>query len=61
MGEGLLNRDISWRITVKPDTSADITIQLPATTNCNTTGAISTPDGKKLTNTLSFTVSGPAT
>ena len=51
--------NISWRITVKPDTTADITIQLPATTNCNTTGAICTPDGKKLSNTLSFTIKGP--
>ena len=50
--------NISWRITVKPDTTADITIQLPATTNCNTTGAICTPDGKKLSNTLSLTIKG---
>ena len=51
--------NISWRITVEPDTTADITIQLPATTNCNTTGAICTPDGKKLSNTLSLTIKGP--
>ena len=55
--------NISWRITVKPtatgDVTGDVTVQLPATTDCGAQGAICTGDGRKLSNSLSFTVSGP--
>ncbi len=51
--------NISWRITVKPQGNGDVTIELPATTDCGATGAICTGDGRKLSNSLSFTVSGP--
>ena len=51
--------NISWRITVKPQGNGDVTIELPATTDCNADGAICTGDGRKLSNSLSFTVSGP--
>ena len=51
--------NIPWRITVKPQGTGDVTIELPATTDCNAVGAICTADGKKLSNSLSFTVSGP--
>ena len=50
--------NISWLITVKPQGNGDVTIELPATTDCNATGAICTGDGRKLSNSLSFTVSG---
>ena len=51
--------NIPWRITVKPQGNGDVTIELPATTDCNAEGAICTGDGRMLTNSLSFTVSGP--
>ena len=53
--------NIAWRITVKPQGNADVTITLPATTNCGDQRAICTKDhsSRKLSNSLSFTVSGP--
>ena len=51
--------NISWRITVKPQGNGDVTIELPATTDCDADGAICTGDGRKLSNSVSFTVSGP--
>ena len=51
--------NISWRITVKPTSTGDVTVVLPATTDCTADGAICTGDGRKLSNSLSFTVSGP--
>ena len=51
--------NIPWRITVKPQGTGDVTIELPATTDCGATGAICTGDGRKLSNSLNFTVSGP--
>ena len=51
--------NIAWLITVKPQGNPDVTIELPATTDCNAEGAICTADGRKLSNSLSFTVSGP--
>ena len=51
--------NIKWRIMVRPDSSEDVTIVLPATTDCEAQGAICTEDGRKLSNSLVFTVSGP--
>ena len=51
--------NIPWRITVKPQGTGDVSIELPATTDCRAAGAICTGDGRKLSNSLSFTVSGP--
>ena len=51
--------NIPWRITVKPHGAGDVTIELPATTDCDAQGAICTGDGRKLSNSLNFTVSGP--
>ena len=51
--------NIRWLITVKPHGTGDVTIELPATTDCNVQGAICTGDGRKLSNRNEFTVSGP--
>ena len=51
--------NIGWTISVKPDSTADVTIVLPVTTDCNATGAVCTEDGRKLSNRLEFTVAGP--
>ena len=48
-----------WTITVKPDGNADVTIELPATTDCGASGAICTSDQRKLSNSESDTVEGP--
>ena len=51
----------TWTITVKPEGNGAVTITLPETTNCDVQGAICTKDdsGRKLSHSLSFTVSGP--
>ena len=51
--------NISWRITVRPTSTGGVVIELPVTTDCNAEGAICTGDGRKLSNSLNLTVSGP--
>ena len=51
--------NIPWLITVEPQGAGGVTIELPATTDCDAQGAICTGDGRKLSNSLNFTVSGP--
>ena len=53
--------NILWRITVVPDSDADVTLILPATEDCGDEGAICTKDsGRPLSNRLELTVSGPS-
>ena len=47
-----------WLITVDPDGNGDVTVTLPATTDCNATGAICDYDSNMLSNSPSFTVQG---
>ena len=51
--------NIGWTITVEPDGNGTVTVTLPQTTHCNDDGAICTGDGRKLSNYLTLTVSGP--
>ena len=51
--------NILWRITVQPDSDGDVSVVLPATEDCDADGAICAEDGRKLSNSLEFTVSGP--
>ncbi len=51
--------NMRWEITVRPDGNGDVTITLPATTDCNANGAICTPGGRMLSNTTTATVNGP--
>ena len=53
--------NLHWNITVQPDSSDPVTIALPATSDCAAEGAICTSDGRKLSNSVEFTVPGPAT
>ena len=53
-------KNVRWEITVTPGSSADVTIALNATTDCEANGAICTEDGRPLSATLEFTVSGPS-
>ena len=49
----------NWTITVDPLGSDQIAITLPATTDCDATGAICTDDGRKLSHSTSASVLGP--
>ena len=51
--------NIGWRIMVRPDGDGQVTITLPATTDCDAEGAICTGDGRRLSKELVLTVSGP--
>ena len=54
-----VTRNIRWEISVSPDSSADVTVELPATEDCEVPGAICTDDGTMLSSPLEFTVEGP--
>ena len=49
-----------WALGIDPDGNGDVTIALPITTDCSATGAVCTGGGKKLSNHIEHTVSGPA-
>ena len=48
-----------WEISVSPDSNANVTVELPITTDCEAQGAICTDDGTMLSSPLKFTVMGP--
>ena len=52
-------RNIRWEITVRPGGNGAVTITLPATTDCDSTGAICTGDGRMLVGPTTTTVTGP--
>ena len=51
-------RDL-WKITVEPDSAEAVRIRLPTTSDCGSSGAICTSDGRPLSHGLSATVTGP--
>ena len=51
-------RDL-WKLTVEPDSLADVTVTLEAGAACDTPAAVCTADGRALSNTISTTVRGP--
>ncbi len=51
--------NIRWEISVTPDSTADVTVELPVTTDCEAQGAICAEDGTMLSSPLKFTVKGP--
>ena len=52
--------NVRWEITISPESNTDVTVVLPITTDCGDRAAICTEDGRKLSNRLSLTVSGPS-
>ena len=52
-------KNIRWEITVHPSGNGTVTIVLPVTTDCASQGAICTSDGRKLSQSVELTVSGP--
>ena len=51
--------NLSWRITVMPDGNGQVVITLPVTEDCHAEGAICTGDGRKLSERVELTVTGP--
>ena len=47
------------RVRVRPSGEEDVTVTLLATADCGAAGAVCTTDGRRLSNTVSATVSGP--
>ena len=52
-------KNVKWEITVTPDSDADVTLALNATTDCTAEGAICNADGGKLAGDLELTISRP--
>ena len=52
-------KNVRWEITVTPDSDADVSIALNATTDCSAEGAICNADGGKLPGGLELVVPGP--
>ena len=50
-----------WEITLRIDSTGDITITLPAERACDTTGAVCTDDGRRLSNHPTATIPPPPT
>ena len=53
-------RNDRWTISVRPTGHEDVTVTLPAATDCAATGAVCTEAGRKLAETVTATVKGPA-
>ena len=49
-----------WEIAVRPASYEDVTVTLPAATDCALPGAVCTEAGRELSNTVTATVRGPA-
>ena len=54
--ENGVDKNIRWAITVKPDTSGEVTVTLPATESCDGEAAICTQDGRMFSAPLELTV-----
>ena len=48
-----------WTITIKPDGHGAVSVRLPATSDCDATGAICTADGRKLSGGVAVRIAGP--
>ncbi len=52
--------DLRWEITVRPDGNDDVTVALPATTNCGFAGAICDAGGRMLAEMAETVIPGPS-
>ena len=50
--------NVKWQIHVRPDSTADVIVLLPVTTDCGALGAVCTADGRMLTSRVEFSVKG---
>ena len=53
-------KNARWEITVTPSSDDSVSIELPATTDCSSTGAICTGDDRKLQAIPATTIPGPS-
>ena len=53
-------KNVRWEITVQPSGNANVTVSLPATTDCDAQGAVCTSDGRMLSQRVELTVLGPS-
>ena len=51
--------NVRWEMHIRPDSNADMTVTLPASSSCDDEGAICTEDGRRLSSRLEVTVAGP--
>ena len=51
--------NVRWEMTIRATGDDDVAVTLPVTTNCATSGAICTADGRTLSAEVSLTVAGP--
>lgn len=51
--------NMRWEIRIQPESDADVTVVLPATTNCWDSGGICTADGRELSGPTTVTIPGP--
>ena len=51
--------NLGWTIRVRPEGNGDVSITLPATTDCDATGAICTYDGRNLSHSTPASIAGP--
>ena len=49
-------KNLRWEITIRPSSNGTVTVELPATTDCDADGAICTDDERKLSGGLQVTV-----
>ena len=49
-----------WTITIEPDGHGAVSVLLPATTDCDATGAICTADGRTLSGGVAVQIAGPS-
>ena len=52
-------KNARWEITVQPDGNADVTVSLPATTDCANQGAVCASDGRTLSTGVELVTPGP--
>ena len=50
--------DLAWKVKVRPAGTGELTITLPATAQCSSSGGICTDDGRRLINSSTATVAG---
>ena len=50
----------TWNVTLQPEGTSDVTVELAATTACDQTGAVCTADGRQLHNQPHAALPGPA-
>ena len=51
--------NLSWELTIEPESNADVSITMPPSADCSAASAVCTTDGRALSNGLTAIVPGP--